>query len=269
MSPARATADAVRRARPGHPGAPSSRTPGGASRTASPAPRSLRRLWLVGLVPGLLVGVLAGGAVGSLVAPDGTAPGDASPAAVNSVDARVAELEAEAATRDAEAITLLTDQATDLLDTLGPVVTGAGAHVVGPEPGATVPPVPTAGDVDSWRASLVAGQAIVGDPPSAGTGVNVARAGFVAALGDLTTAVDALALAVETAAAGGDPEPAQRLAGSALRGAAATWSVGATQLDAVNVEAGNGHVHVYLPPVAGSGALTADPEPTGRTESPE
>lgn len=229
----------------------------------------MRRLWLVGLVPGLLVGVLAGGAVGALIAPDDTARDDARPARVDGVDVRVAELEAEAATRDAEALEQLNDQATDLLDVLGPVVTGSGAHVVGPEPDATVPAVPAGGDVDSWRVALVDGRAILGDPPSAGTGVNVARAGLVAALGDLTTAVDALALAVQTAAAGGDPEPAQRLAGSALRGAAATWSVGATQLDAVNVEAGNGHVHLYLPPVAGSGALTADPEPTDRTESPE
>jgi hypothetical protein len=43
-----------------------------------------------------------------------------------------------------------------------------------------------------------------------------------------------------------------------LRAAVLTWSVGATQLDAVSVERDLGHLHVYLPGVAGSGAITAD-----------
>jgi hypothetical protein len=194
---------------------------------------------------------------------------------------RVAELQAEAAARDTAALDALNDRAARMLDLLAPVVTEAGGHVADPaadaaaDPAADGPEAPAAGavprppaavDVTAWRSAVADAREVLGDPPSAGTGVNVARAGLAAALVDLDAAVDALALATATAEAGGDPVPAQRVAGTALRGAAATWSVGATQLDAVNVEAGNGHVHLYLPPVAGSGALTADPEPTGRPE---
>ena len=268
MSPARATATAVRRGRSGHPGA-SQRRP------ATPAAGSVRRRRLVGLVPGLLVGLLAGGGVGFLTAPDGntagttaaTAAGQAS-APVDDADPRVAELEAEAGRRDAEAVVLLTRQATELVDLLGPVVTAAGAHVAGSEPGDPAPPVPSPADLGAWRDAAAAGVDVLGDPPSAGTDVNVARAGFTAALAGLTTAIEALWLAADVQTGGGDPLPAQQLAGSALRGSAATWSVGATQLDAFNVDAGHGHVHLHLPAVAGSGALTADPAPTGRAESP-
>ncbi|MEV4117150.1 hypothetical protein [Nonomuraea sp. NPDC049695] len=40
-----------------------------------------------------------------------------------------------------------------------------------------------------------------------------------------------------------------------------TWSIGATALDAVNIDAGYGHQHVFLPTSPGEGALTPDTEP--------
>lgn len=40
--------------------------------------------------------------------------------------------------------------------------------------------------------------------------------------------------------------------------AAAAWSVAATQLDQVNIDAGQGHQHVYLDTGPGGGALTPD-----------
>ncbi|SCE92787.1 hypothetical protein [Micromonospora mirobrigensis] len=46
----------------------------------------------------------------------------------------------------------------------------------------------------------------------------------------------------------------------------ATWSTAATQLDAVNVDAGFGHAHVFLPAEPGTGALTADSEPEDHTD---
>lgn len=41
------------------------------------------------------------------------------------------------------------------------------------------------------------------------------------------------------------------------------WSIWGTQLDAVNVESGNGHQHVYLPAAGVGGAFSADPAPEG------
>ncbi|MGF1646729.1 MAG: hypothetical protein ACFCVF_07405 [Kineosporiaceae bacterium] len=250
---------------------PSRGEPPGRSAGASPERPPRGRSWLVGLVPGLLVGLAVGGTAGALVLPGERAPGVG--------DARVAELQVEETARDSAALDALNDRAARMLDLLAPVVTAAGRHVLEPAPdpapdpgadgagapaGAAGPPMPGSADVAAWGDTVGEAREVLGDPPSAGTGVNVARAGLAAALVDLEAAVDALALAADTAEAGGDPVPAQRVAGTALRGAAATWSVGATQLDAVNVEAGNGHVHLYLPPVAGSGALAADPAPTGR-----
>lgn len=43
----------------------------------------------------------------------------------------------------------------------------------------------------------------------------------------------------------------------------APWSVGALQLDVITVEAGNGHVQVYLPSAQDSGALAPDAVPEG------
>jgi hypothetical protein len=45
--------------------------------------------------------------------------------------------------------------------------------------------------------------------------------------------------------------------------AVTTWSVGGTQLDQINIDAGNGHQHVFLPADPGSGAFTADGAPEG------
>ncbi|MGW0193315.1 hypothetical protein [Nonomuraea sp. NPDC003201] len=46
-----------------------------------------------------------------------------------------------------------------------------------------------------------------------------------------------------------------------------TWSIGATALDAVNIDAGYGHQHVFLPTSPGEGALTPDTEPEGSHDS--
>ena len=114
-------------------------------------------------------------------------------------------------------------------------------------------------DVASWRAAVEEARTVFGPAPSAGTGVNVARAALVSSLDALDTMVEAHDLA--DGAGGSDDVLA--LAAQARRAAALSWSVGATQLDAVNVEAGHGHVHLFLPPVEGSGALTADPAAPG------
>ena len=41
------------------------------------------------------------------------------------------------------------------------------------------------------------------------------------------------------------------------------WSVAATQLDQLNIDAGNGHQHVYLNNTSGDGIIPADGLPEG------
>ena len=90
----------------------------------------------------------------------------------------------------------------------------------------------------------------------------MARAALVSALDD----VDWMVEAFDLARAAGAPDGALALAQRSVRSAALTWSVGATQLDAVNVDAGQGHVHLFLTAVEGSGALTSDRSPPTATE---
>ena len=52
--------------------------------------------------------------------------------------------------------------------------------------------------------------------------------------------------------------------------AARTWSTAATQLDAINIDAGFGHQHVVFPSSAGPGAIPPDTLPEGTdAETPE
>ncbi|WP_336922146.1 hypothetical protein [Aquipuribacter sp. SD81] len=246
-SPARGTA-------PGRGGGDATSSPVRAG-AASPRPARARLVVpLTAALVGLLVGVGLGGAAplpgGSGASPEG-AP---SAAADDPLAERVAELRAEAEERDAEAYDRLVADVQGLLPELTPVVEAAAVHA---EPGA---PVPSAEDAAAWHAVATEAASVLEDPPSAGTDVNVARAAFAASLVQLEAATTAFQQAAAGATGAGDAEAAMRPAVLSLQGAAATWSVGATQLDAVSVARDRGHVHLYLPPVSGSGALTADPE---------
>ena len=203
---------------------------------------------LLGMVIGLLVpiGQADGGASAGVDPAVGSTPqGPAVPAELRD---RVLQLQAEEVARDADALTALLSQTESAITLLQPVIEVAGAH----GPGASVP---SPSEVEGWRGAVAQASAVFGQPPSAGTDVNVARAGLVSALRDIETMVDAFDLADEVE----DPDRALALAASARRSAASSWSVGATQLDAVAVKAGQGHVHLFLPVVEGSGALTPDP----------
>jgi len=70
---------------------------------------------------------------------------------------------------------------------------------------------------------------------------------------------------VATAAKSFDDPPSgsTALADRQLDLAVTTWSVGATQLDQINVDAGHGHQHVFLTGDEHSGAFTPDDAPEG------
>jgi hypothetical protein len=203
----------------------------------------------VWIVLALAVGVLLGGPIGAATAD----PRSDTERAIDSIKAADAK-------RDAEQIVALTEQARQVRDALAPVLDGLATAV---PPGAAAPgPDATADKVAAWRAAT--GKAVSGfdNPPSAGTGVNVARAGLSSGTRTLQEAVVAYEQALAAPAA---TKAAQLAHAGKLRDiAVATWAVGGTQLDQLNVDAGHGHAHVFLPAVPGQGAMTADGAPEGK-----
>ena len=194
------------------------------------------------------VGALLAGPIGALAADD-------SPTA----DDRVAALQAEEAKRDATQIVELTGKARQIQERLVPVLDGLATAV---PPGKAPGPAATASDVEGWQAATGKAVEDFANPPSGGTGVNIARSGLAAAVRSLDAAVDTYAAALAQ-------PPAARAALFELAGrqrdiAVTTWSTAATQLDVLNIDSGNGHAHVFLPAVPGQGALTADGAPEGK-----
>ena len=214
-----------------------------------PAPKGLdwKRVGpLLGLA--LVAGLLLGGPIGAA-----TARSDSD----RTADA-VAELRAADAKRDHEQIGTLTDQARRVRESLLPVLEGMAKTL--PVGSSSLGPVADRGAVTGWQATAKKAVDEFADPPSAGTAVNVARAGLAAAVRQLDLAVATYAAALDVP----DPQKVFALAARQRDSAVTTWSVAATQLDAINVDSGRGHAHVFLPAQPGQGALTADGSPEGK-----
>ncbi|MEU8265319.1 hypothetical protein AB0C02_32550 [Micromonospora sp. NPDC048999] len=222
---------------------------------------------IVPVVLAFLAGALAAGLTMAAVTRDTSPTAD-----------RVAELRAEEAQRDARQIAELTDQARGTREALLPVLDGLAAALPPgrtAHPGAAVTsgqaatpgPAVAPGDAASgpaadaaatrgWQATTAKAVEEFAAPPSGGTGLNIARSG-------LSAAVRQLDLAVATYAAAFTVPDARRpellaIAARQRDAAVATWSTAATQLDVLNIDAGHGHTHVFLPAAPGQGALTAD-----------
>ena len=168
----------------------------------------------------------------------------------------IAAMQRADAQRDVKQVAELTDLARGSRDRLTPVLTAMAA--IAPV-GTTAPPgpPPTADIVQGWREVVSAEVARYANPPSAGTGVNIARNGLRVAVQQLAAAVDAFA-----AAASGNGALVT-LAGEQRTLALRTWSVAAIQLDVINIDAGYGHAHVVLPSGADSGVIAPDDSPEG------
>ncbi|PSL52035.1 hypothetical protein B0I31_116111 [Saccharothrix carnea] len=172
---------------------------------------------------------------------------------------RIAELQDEEARRDVEQVGALIELARGGRDRLAPVLE-AMARAVPLDDGAR-PTAPTLDEVRGWREVVSAEVERYAETPSAGNGVNVARTGMRTAVQQLAAAVDGFAAAVTAA-----PPPAGdllSLAGAQRTLALRTWSVAALQLDVISVDAGKGHVHVYLPSGPDAGTIPADTAPEG------
>lgn len=148
------------------------------------------------------------------------------------------DIRASDAARNKQQVKDLTDLARDTRDKLTPIMQGLAK------------PSAPAADVASWQQTVDTVVKLFEDPPSGETATNVAR-------GSLAASVNQLSLAVSTYTTQHDMSVRQRDL------AITTWSVGATQLDQVNIDTGYGHQHVYLESEPGSGAFTPDDEPEG------
>lgn len=203
-----------------------------------------------GLIVAVLAAVAVAGPVGYLLGlPD-------------SSQVAVADMREAEAKRDVQQIGELTATARVTAGELNGVL--AGLAEVLPKDGKPGTRSAEQAEVDGWR--RVVRQAVDrhADTPSGATATNVARAG-------LRSAVDAMAIAVDAYAAGsGLPEGSRQtfldLAARQRSAAVVTWSIAATQLDQISVDAGKGHQHVYLTGDPGEGGMSADTLPEGSSD---
>jgi hypothetical protein len=155
---------------------------------------------------------------------------------------RTAELEEQEAARHATQVTELTEVATTVHEQLLALM--AELHEVLPVDGS---PAATA-DATAlavWRAVVDGARAEFGDPPSASTEVNTTRAGLVLAIDLLSSALLTYEAALD--ADGADRWRLEGLATDLRRNAVDAWAVAATQLDLLNIDLHDRHVHLYLP----------------------
>ncbi|WP_459801165.1 hypothetical protein [Herbidospora sp. RD11066] len=149
--------------------------------------------------------------------------------------------------RDAEQIKTLTGQAEQTVQELDKIL---------PAMAETGPP-----DITVWQEAIRKAVERHAETPSGMTETNVARGGFKSALNALSISVDLLAEAQKLPEA--DQAAYVELATRQRTLGITIWSVAATQLDQLNVEAGYGHQHAYLSGAPGEGAMHADDVPEG------
>ena len=221
---------------------------GAARPAATPvASPSRRQFWLGVIVAAVVLIPLAVAAVVIASGNDSQSDpaGDEAAAVKKSIESEAAILRKQTQVRDKEQVKELTERMRGTADALGPVLTAmrkAG--------------VPSAGAVAKWRMVVRAENEFFAETVSGETGTNVARGGFAAALDILDEAVESYTLA----------RADRRLLARAREQrdlAVRTWSVAATQLDAINIATGFGHQHVYLGGTEAAGGLSADPAPEG------
>jgi hypothetical protein len=201
-----------------------------------PAARQRRTLLVGGIVAALIASLLGAG-VGYLVGrPDATS-------------AAVADLRAAELARDVTQIGELTELARRTRDQITPVLAGLQAAVAASQ-------VVPAERVTAWQQTMKQATDAFADPPSGTTATNVARGGLRSAVTALAVAVDSYAAASGVASA--QRAPLMTLIERQVDAATAVWSVAATQLDQINIDAGYGHQHVHLKVAGGEGSFTPD-----------
>ncbi|TCC00144.1 hypothetical protein E0H26_00050 [Micromonospora zingiberis] len=208
------------------------------ARTSRPTTRLLLGAAAVALSAGLLGGLI-GYSVGR--------PSQA--------EAGIAQLQEAEAERDVQQIIELTDLAHRTGGELSPILAAIRQASDAGRP-------PEAAQVRQWQQTMRKLTEQFADPPSGTTATNVARGGLRSAVAQAALAVDALAL---PAAATGTGEQLALVARQAAL-AVTMWSVAATQLDQINIDAGQGHQHVHLDTGGADGAFAPDGTPEGHND---
>lgn len=206
-----------------------------------PTAPAVRRVPPVALIIGVVVAAVAAGLAGYLIGrPDSR---------TRAVDA----IRAEEAARDLDQIKQLTAQARESQATVNKVLGELGASLDAGE-------ASTGATIQEWQAEIDQVERRHADRPSGTTATNVARGAFRSAIGACALAVDLFA---QAQVAGPDQRPVLLdLVRRARADAITAWSVAATQLDQINVDAGLGHQHVYLEG-HGEDAIPPDLSPEG------
>jgi hypothetical protein len=207
------------------------------------------------LVPLAVVGVVIAAGSGDTKTDPAA---DEQAALKQSIDSEAATLRKQTQVRDKDQVAELTSRMRGTADALVPVLDGFGKAL--PPGKKSLGPLATTAAVAKWRAAVGKENEYFAETVSGETGTNVARGGFAAALDALNEATQTYGLAVD------DPGHRRQLLARAREQrdlAVRTWSVAATQLDAINIATGYGHQHVYLGGSELVGGFNADPAPEG------
>jgi hypothetical protein len=175
------------------------------------------------------------------------------------VEGEAARLREQTQVRDREQVQELTDRMRQTVDDLGPTLAGL-ARTFPPGEDDRTGGLAADGDVQDWIRAVREVDLYFEDPPSGETGTNVARGGFSAAIDALLGATETYRLALRDP---GSQDALLERARDQRNLAVRTWSVAATQLDAINIATGFGHQHVYLGASEAVGGFGADPSPEG------
>jgi hypothetical protein len=193
---------------------------------------------IAGAVVATVVVALVGGLIGYVVGrPDAT-------------ERTIAQLREAEVERDVEQIIELTAMARRTAEQLSPILTAV-------REAADAGRAPEATQVEQWQQTLGQLTSQFADPPSGTTATNVARGGLRSAVDQAAVAIDLVALAAAGPTADGAGDQLA-LAARQVDLAVVTWSVAASQLDQINIDAGQGHQHVFLDGGDAEGALTPD-----------
>ncbi|MFE9246606.1 hypothetical protein [Nocardiopsis sp. NPDC006938] len=169
--------------------------------------------------------------------------------------ARVAELEASADARHVDQVASLVGHTRAAHEELVPALESLNG-VLPADGSAPAEEFPSSEEIDGWLGTVRDAGAHFELSESGRTDFNVTVAG-------LDGSVDLLGSAVSAYHAASQADDDQRtdlldLAADLRDQAVTAWSVAATQLDMVSVDAGHGHIHLYLPADPASGALQPD-----------
>jgi hypothetical protein len=218
-----------------------------------PAPRAATTGQVPGRVLGAVIALLVAAAVGLFIGVQVAGP--------SATDKAVASLRADEAKRDAAQIVALTALARNTSEQVKPVVVGLRSGLPVADTGAAASQPVTDQQLAQWTQIMVQQVKLHQDSPSGSTATNIARNGLRNAVSQLSVALDTFAAARALPA---DRQAPLLIVASRQRQLAVNdWSVAATQLDQINIDAGNGHQHVYLSDSSEGGATVGDGAPEG------